>query len=195
MRVAIYARVSKNDGSQTPENQLLELREFAKRQGWEVHREYVDQATGTNGNRKEFEALFADAAKRKFDLVLFWALDRFTREGTLKTLEYLQRLTHCGVGWRSYQEAYLDSLGPFADVVISLMATLAKMENERRKERTKAGVARARREGKILGRPRVGVKQWQVDKLRTDGMSLRKIASELKIGLGTVQRLCAARVA
>lgn len=65
----------------------------------------------------------------------------------------------------------------------------------RTSERTKAGLARARREGKILGRPRADVKQWQVDKLRTDGMSLRKIASELKVGLGTVQRMCAAKVA
>src|SRR5438309_1764371 len=97
---------------------------------------------------KVLEKLFEDAAKRRFDLVLFWSLDRFTREGVLETLNHLQRLSAYGVGWRSYQENYLDSCGPFRDVVISLMATLAKQERLRISERTKAGLQRARERGK-----------------------------------------------
>src|SRR5438270_10658395 len=72
--------------------------------------------------------MFEDASKRKFDLVLFWSLDRFTREGVLETLNHLQRLSASGVGWRSYQETYLDSCGMFKDVVIALMSTLARQE-------------------------------------------------------------------
>ncbi len=104
--------------------------------------------------------MFEDASKRKFDLVLFWAPDTFSREGTLETLQHLQLLSNWGVNWRSYQEAYFDSCGPFRDVVVSLMATLAKQERLRISERTKAGLQRARRAGKTLGRPRVDV-DWQ----------------------------------
>src|SRR3954449_5455207 len=153
MRVDLYGRVSKDDGKQDTENQLHELREFCQNSRWSVEHEYVDRASGKTADRPQFKRMFEDAAKRKFDLVLFWSLDRFTREGVLETLNHLQRLSTYGVGWRSYQEHYLDSCGPFRDVVISLMATLAKQERLRISERTRAGLKRARREGKILGRP------------------------------------------
>jgi len=80
--------------------------------------------------------------------VLFWALDRFSREGVFETLNHLQRLSAWGVEWRSYQEVYLDSCGPFKDFVVSLMATLAKQERVRISEGTKAGLQGARRAGK-----------------------------------------------
>jgi DNA invertase Pin-like site-specific DNA recombinase len=131
MRVALYGRVSKDDGKQDTENQLHELREFCQRSRWTIAHEYVDRASGKTADRPQFKKLFEDAGKRQFDLVLFWSLDRFTREGVLETLHHLQRLSSHGVGWRSYQENYLDSCGPFRDVVISLMATLAKQERLR----------------------------------------------------------------
>jgi DNA invertase Pin-like site-specific DNA recombinase len=83
MRIAIYARVSTTDKGQDPENQLSELREWCRNSGHTITREYVDHETGGKGTvkRKQFAALFEDAAKKKFDLVLFWALDRFSREG------------------------------------------------------------------------------------------------------------------
>ena len=166
MRVALYGRVSKDDGRQDTENQLHELREFCKRSGWNVEHEYVDRASGKTADRPLFKKMFDDAAKRRFDLVLFWALDRFSREGVLETLNHLQRLSAWGVGWRSYQESYLDSCGPFKDVVVSLMATLAKQERLRISERTKAGLQRARRAGKVLGRPRVDVDLNRLRKLQ-----------------------------
>jgi DNA invertase Pin-like site-specific DNA recombinase len=131
-------------------------------------------------------------AKRKFDVVLFWALDRFSREGIFETLNHLQRLSAWGVGWRSYQETYLDSCGPFKDVVISLMATLARQERLRISERTKAGLQRARRAGKVLGRPRVEVDIEKLRRLQSDGLSLRKIAARTKLTLSTVVRALAA---
>jgi len=188
MRVALYGRVSKDDGKQDTENQLHELREFCKRSGWQIEHEYVDRASGKTADRPQFKKMFDDASKRRFDHVLFWALDRFSREGTLETLQHLQRLSAWGVGWRSYQESYLDSCGPFKDVVVSLMATLAKQERLRISERTKAGLQRARRAGTVLGRPRVDVDVKRLRALQEQGYSLRQIAAKTKLSLSTVAR-------
>jgi DNA invertase Pin-like site-specific DNA recombinase len=188
MKVALYGRVSKDDGKQDTENQLHELREFCQRSNWDIAHEYVDKASGKTAERPQFQKMFADASKKRFDLVLFWALDRFSREGVLETLNHLQRLSACGVNWRSYQESYLDSCGPFKDVVVSLMATLAKQERLRISERTKAGLQRARRAGKTLGRPRVDIDVKKVRHLREAGMSLRRIAAKTGYSLSTVVR-------
>jgi DNA invertase Pin-like site-specific DNA recombinase len=188
MRIALYGRVSKDDGKQDTENQLHELREFCKRSNWSIEHEYVDKASGKSAERPHFKRMFDDASKRKFDLVLFRALDRFSREGVLETLNHLQRLSAWGVNWRSYQEPYLDSCGPFNDVVVSLMATLAKQERLRISERTKAGLQRARRAGIVLGRPRVDVDVKRLRALQDQGSSLRQIAAKTKLSLSTVVR-------
>jgi DNA invertase Pin-like site-specific DNA recombinase len=188
MRVALYARVSKDDGKMETENQLHELREFCKRSGWTIEHEYVDRVTGTRSDRPQFQRMFQDASKRGFDMVLFWALDRFSREGTLATLQHLEKLSAYGVNWRSYQEAYLDSCGPFKDVVVSLMATIAKQERIRISERTKAGLRTARRKGQILGRPRVGVDVERVRQLQSEGLGLRGIADKTGWSLSSIMR-------
>src|SRR5215813_9849461 len=102
MRAALYARVSTKDKGQDTENQLVQLRQFAASQNWTVVHEFVDRASGKRGDRAEFQKLFADASQRKFDVVLFWSLDRFSREGVLETLQHLQRLSSYGVNWRSF---------------------------------------------------------------------------------------------
>src|SRR5580698_5666848 len=107
--VALYARVSTRDKGQDTENQLRQLREFCTKQEWKIVGEYVDAATGKNSDREQFRELFMTASRREFDLVLFWSLDRFSREGVLETLQHLQRLTSYGVGYRSFTEQYLDS--------------------------------------------------------------------------------------
>jgi DNA invertase Pin-like site-specific DNA recombinase len=101
--------------------------------------------------------MFEAASRREFNAVLFWSLDRFTREGTLPTLQYLQRLDSYGVAYRSFTESWLDSLGPFKDVVLALLATLAKQERVGLSERVTAGLARARKKGRIGGRPKLVV--------------------------------------
>jgi DNA invertase Pin-like site-specific DNA recombinase len=95
MRITIYARVSTDDKGQDPENQLRELRAWAVNSGHAITGEYVDYESGRRGadRRKQFAALFDDASKRKFDCVLFWALDRFSREGMAQTIIHLQRLS------------------------------------------------------------------------------------------------------
>jgi DNA invertase Pin-like site-specific DNA recombinase len=189
VRIALYGRVSKDDGKQSADNQLVELREFCQRSGAIIVHEYVDRASGKTSDRPQFRRMFEDASKRKFDLVLFWSLDRFSREGVLETLNHLQRLSAWGVDWRSYQESYFDSCGPFKDVVVSLMATLAKQERLRISERTKAGLQRAIRAGKTLGRPRLDLNVEKLKRLRAHGLSLRQIAAQEQLTLTTVARV------
>ena len=188
-RIAIYGRVSTKDKGQDTENQLLQLREFCSRQGWIVTCEYVDRVSGKHGDREQFQEMFAAASRREFDVVLFWALDRFSREGVFSTLQYLQRLTSYGVGYRSFTEQYLDSCGLFKDAVISILATIAKQERIRLSERTIAGLERARSRGRIAGRPRVICNRPMILELHRSGYSLGKIAAELKLTKTTVYRI------
>jgi DNA invertase Pin-like site-specific DNA recombinase len=195
MRVALYGRVSKNNGSQDTENQMTQLRAFAATQGWQIVHEYVDRASGKTDDRKQFKAMFEDASKRTFDVLLFWSLDRLSREGTVETLNHLQRLTHYGVNWRSFTEQYLDSTGIFREAVIGILAAVAKQERIRISERVMAGLDRARRQGRVGGRPRSedDLKLMaQVRKLRTGGMTIRAIAEQLDKSPTTITRLVTA---
>jgi DNA invertase Pin-like site-specific DNA recombinase len=186
MRVALYGRVSTRDKGQDTENQLIQLREFAIKLGWVIVREYVDHASGSHSDRTQFQEMFADASKREFDVVLFWSLDRLSREGTLETLQHLQRLTSYGVGYRSFTEQYLDSCGMFKDAIIGILATLAKQERVRIGERTRAGLDVARAKGKRLGRPVVSVDAGAVRKLRAEGLSYARIAAQMGCSAGTI---------
>lgn len=147
MKTAIYARVSTDDKGQDPLTQLLQLRQFAEKQGWTIFREYVDEASAKNGDRQGFKALFEDAGRHRFDLVLFWSLDRLTREGTFKTLQHLRRLTDAGIGFKSYTEQYIDSLGVFGEAIIGVLAAVAQQERIRISERVRAGIAKEKAKG------------------------------------------------
>lgn len=189
MRVAVYSRVSTD--RQETQNQTKQLREFAATQGWAIIREYVDVASGKTGDRAQFKALFVAASRREFDLVLFWSLDRFSREGVFETLKHLQTLTGYGVGYRSFSEQYLDSCGMFRDAVISILAVIAKQERVRLSERTLAGLARARAQGRVGGRPRVVCDVRKLHRLRAAGKSLAAIGKECRLSKTTVARLLA----
>ena len=188
MKAAIYARVSTKDKGQEVENQLRHLREFAASQGWTVYREFIDRETGSTDDRDEFQSMFRDASQHKFDVLLFWALDRLSREGVLETLQHLNRLTTYGVGYRSFTEQYFDSCGIFKDAVIAIIATVAKQERVRISQRVKAGLETARAKGKRLGRPQVIVDVRRIATLRQQGRSWPQIARELGVGVGTVYR-------
>jgi DNA invertase Pin-like site-specific DNA recombinase len=193
-KVALYARVSTRDGRQDTENQLIALREYCAKQGWEVVGEYVDHETGGTSKRPHFQQMFADARARKFDLVLFWSLDRLSREGVSATLNHLERLTDAGVNWRSFTEQYLDSCGIFRDAVLSILATIAKQERVRRSERASAAIAKLRRKGHTdhLGRPRKVIDRDRARRLHREGWSVRKIADDLGVSAMTVQRIVTA---
>jgi DNA invertase Pin-like site-specific DNA recombinase len=189
MKIAIYARVSTKDKGQETENQSSQLQEFASKQGWEIFDNYVDRESGAKSDRAEFQRMFSDASKRRFDLVLFWSLDRLSREGVLETLQHLNRLTSYGVGFKSYTEQYFDSCGIFKDAVIAILATVAKQERVRLSERTKAGLAIARSRGKVIGRPRLQIQPAEIARLRSEGHSLRSIGRTLGVSEGSVRRL------
>src|SRR5437867_5627319 len=181
MKVAIYSRVSTRNHGQDNINQLRQLREYCERQSYEIVAEYIDEASGSHGDRVQFKRLFEDAHRHRFSLVLFWSLDRLSREGVLETLRYLERLTLYGVAWKSYTEQYLDSAGIFKDAIISIMATLAKQERIRVSERTVAGLETARAKGKVLGRPRKVFDREKLVKLRRAGWSLGQLSREFCI--------------
>ena len=154
MRIALYCRVSKNDESQDPQNQLNPLRDYAKALGGEVTQEYVDLSSGSNGDRKEFLKMLADADKRGFDLLLIWALDRLSREGISNTLGYLERLKRSGIAVKSLNESWLDTRDEgLGQLLLAIFSWVAQQERRRIIERTRAGLERARKRGRSLGRP------------------------------------------
>lgn len=127
--------------------------------------------------------MFKAASQRKFGLLLFWALDRLSREGALETLQHLNRLTSYGVGWRSYTEQFLDSTGIFRDAVVSILSVVAKQERVRRSERVKASVERRRAAGIRVG-PAVRIDYAKAKALRAEKKSYPEIARELRWSIG-----------
>jgi len=144
--------------------------------------------------RTAFQEMLQDAAARRFDVLFFWSLDRLTREGTLATLKYLELLETYGVPWRSLTEPWIDSAGPFRDVIISLLASLAKQERVRLSERVRAGLSRAKqygtRSGRSIGRPRALFQRDRALEFRRQGLSWRKIAKTIGVSPTTIRRAC-----
>lgn len=173
MKIANYGRVSRNDASQDPQNQLNPLRDYARALGGEIVEEYVDFASGGRSDRVSFIRMLEDAERGKFNLLLVWSLDRLSREGISNTLGYLERLKRNGVAVKSLQESWLDTRDEgLGNLLISIFAWIAQQERKRIVERTKAGLDRARRSGKQLGRP-VGSKDSK--KRKKSGYYLRHL--------------------
>jgi DNA invertase Pin-like site-specific DNA recombinase len=192
MRIAIYARVSTNDKGQDPENQLRELRAWCVNAGHHVVHEYFDHESGRKGadKRKQFAALFDDAAKRKYDCVLFWALDRFSREGMVPTIRHLERLSSYGVGFHSYTEQHLATDNELVrNILLALLASLAKVEPQKISDRTRAGMARAKASGKRIGRPTIdGRLRQRIAALAANGESSYAIGKQLGIDRHTAAK-------
>lgn len=185
---AIYARVSTTDKGQDTENQLHQLREYCARSGWRISKEYIDHVSGKTGERDAFKQLFDDASRKQFDVVLVWALDRFTREGVFETFDYVRKLTLHGVQFESYSEAHFRTTGPAGELMLAIAAWIAKQERLRISERTKAGMERAKRAGKHCGRPARVVDRVRIIEMRKSGLSLREIGKKLGVSFMTVAR-------
>lgn len=192
-RVGIYARVSTKDKGQDTENQLLQLRRYAKVREWKVV-EFIDHETGKHSDRDAFKALFEAAARREIDIVLVWALDRFTREGVWQTFDHIRKLTTYGVQFESLTEAHFRTTGPAGELMIAVAAWIAKQERTRISERTKAGMERARAAGKHIGRPRRIFNRDRGRKLREAGKSWNEIAVILKVKKETLRTALYPRV-
>ena len=188
MRTAIYARVSTKDKGQDTENQLHQLRAFAEQHGT-FYKVFTDEESGGKADRTEFKALLLEAYQKKFDLVVFWRLDRFSREGALQTLKYLKELKDHGVDYKSFTEPYLNSLGPFGDVIVSMLATIAAQDLIKIRENTKAALDKKRAAGIKLGAPTKSPELIdQVRRLKTSGASNQVIARALKMSPSTVAK-------
>lgn len=189
----IYARVS-SDGQEN-ENQVSILKEYAKKMEWEIVDTVVDVCSGGKGltERPGLDKVFAMARKRKYDVLLFWALDRFSREGSRKTIQYLGMLDDVKVAWHSYSEPYISSLGIFGDAIIAILSALAKQEKVRIGERTKAGLERTVRiNGTKLGRPMTDQSRIeQAVELRAQGKSFSEIGRTMGIVRSRAHQLVA----
>ena len=180
-RCLIYARCSMRD--QETQNQVAQLSAYAQRQDWEVVDKVVEVCSGGKplDARSGLYSVFERARKRDFDLLLFWSLDRLSREGSRKTIQYLALLDDARVDWHSFTEPYISSLGVFKDAIIAILSALAKQERLRIGERTRAGLQRTVRvNGTRLGRPRLAdtIVQKAVA-LRAQGKSYSEIGRSL----------------
>ena len=189
MKVAIYVRVSTNE--QTTENQVRELTEWADRAGHEVVTIYDDNGvSGAKGReyRKEFDKLLKGAVRREFDLVAAWSVDRLGRS-LQDLIGFLQELHGAGVELYLHQQA-LDTTTPSGKAMFQMMGVFAEFERSMISERVKAGLARAKSNGKQLGRPTVSIEiEEQITQLRDQGMGMLAIGKELGVGTSTVQRV------
>ena len=152
IRAAIWVRVS--SAPQHTENQLPDLYALAQRRGMKVVEVYeLHESAWRGAHKKVLSQVYQDARLGRFDTLLVWALDRLSREGISATLEIVDRLGRSGVRVVSLQEGWSEVDGPLRELLLSIVAWVARMESERRSERTKAGLARAIAQGKKLGRP------------------------------------------
>ena len=153
MKAVIYARVSSPDQQTT--NQTEVLRAWIEQRGYTLVQIYQEnESAWRNGHQRELAKLLDDARRRKFQAVLVWALDRLSREGALAILSLVNSLSVCGVKVLSYQESWTEAPGELAELLYALTGWVARMESQRRSERTKAGLARVVAQGKKLGRPK-----------------------------------------
>ncbi len=185
-RAGLYARVSTND-QQTIPLQMRALREYAARRGWTVALQVREIGSGASA-RELRERIVEAARRREIDVVLVWRLDRWGRSVT-DLLATLQELEHLGVGFVSLTEA-LDLTTPAGRAMAGLLAVFAEFEREILRERVRAGLAHARRNGKRLGRPATAVAHaGEVRQLFRDGVSKAAIARRLQIGRTSVRRI------
>ena len=143
-------------------------------------------------HRDAFKALMANAAQRKFDVVLVWSLDRYSREGVLETFQHIERLRSYGVAFESLTKPHFRTTGPAGELMLAVAAWIAKQERLRIVDRVQAGIERARRQGtksgKAIGRPRVILRRDEVVQLREQGLAWSQNASTTGSSVGTVRR-------
>ena len=187
--VAIYARVS--TGEQTPDNQLKELRAVAHRMDWQIAQEYVDHGISGSKDRDQrpaYDQMCKAIVRREIDLVMAWSVDRLGRS-LQQLVRFLSDLQAKNVDLYLHQQG-IDTTTPAGKAMFQMCGVFAEFEQAMIQERVKAGLARARVQGKTLGRPRVPVSTEQaIKKARQQGKGIKKIAQELKIGVSTVQRV------
>ena len=195
MRIALYARVSTRDKDQNPETQLLPLREYTQSREGDIVTEYVDQASATDLNhRTAWNHLMDDARVHKVDVIIVWRMDRAFRS-VLHAAQTLEQLKHWGVGLKSHQEAWLDTTTPMGEMMYYITIAYAQLEKSLIAERVRAGMDRAKREGKAIGRPKIADDPKRARKLQeaihavqSGSLSYRKAAQHYGFSVSVIQR-------
>ena len=184
LKCALYARVSKTDESQNPENQLMRLRSYADERGWQVYQEYVDHASGADANRPQLNQMIRDARGRRFSLVLTTKIDRIARS-SLNLKQIIADLEARGIKFECTDQPFSTNT-PTGKLLFGILGEIAEFERSLIIERTKAGLQRARAQGKRLGRPKVAVDRARILELKAQGLGYRKIADELGVSHQTI---------
>lgn len=188
-RVALYLRVSTSE--QTTKNQRRELTAVAKRQGWDVVRVFVDEGISGSkgrGQRPGLDAMLRGVSRKDFDLVAAWSVDRLGR--SLQDLVSLLAELHSKTVDLYLHQQGLDTTTPSGKAMFQMLGVFSEFERAIIRERIRAGLARARAEGKVFGRPRVSeTVETAIRAARRKGMGMRRIARELGVGVSTVQRV------
>ena len=184
-RAALYLRVSTLD--QHPETQLYDVRQLAQQRGFQIEHEYTDKISGTRARRPGLDQLLADARRGRFDVVMVWAFDRLARS-VKHLLEVLDELNHLNIEFISFREN-IDTGGPLGRAVVVIIGAIAELERNLIVERVRAGMRRAKLEGRHIGRPALTIDQQAVVRDRQGGMSLRQVAKTHGISRASVARV------
>jgi DNA invertase Pin-like site-specific DNA recombinase len=184
-RAALYLRVSSVD--QHPETQLLDLRQMAVQRGYQIVAEFTDKLSSMKAKRPGLEDLMCAARRGKFDIVLVWASDRIARSAR-HLLEILDELNRLGVKFASFREP-IDTDGPLGRAIVIIIGAVAELERNLIVERVRAGMRRARFEGRRIGRKPLDLDREAIFRDRRRGLSLRQIAKAHRISRATVHRV------
>ena len=184
-RAALYLRVSTVD--QHPESQLYDLRQMAAQRGYEITQEYTDRISGVKARRPGLDNLMQDARRGRFDVVLVWACDRIARS-TRHFLEVLDELNRLEIEFVSFRES-IDTGGPLGRAIVVIIGAIAELERNLIVERVRAGMRRARLEGRHIGRPSLDLDREAICRDRQHGRSIGQIAREHRVSRTTVHRV------
>ena len=184
-RAALYLRVSTLD--QHPETQLYDLRQMAVQRDYEIVHEYTDRISGTKARRPGLDEMMQDARRRRFDVVLVWASDRLARS-VKHFLEVLDELNHLNVEFVSFREQ-IDTGGPLGRAIIVIVGAVAELERNLIVERVRAGMRRAKLEGRHIGRKPLDIDRIGILRDRSQGRSLGQLAKSYRVSRATIHRV------
>lgn len=193
-KAVLYARVSKDDGTQDTDNQLIRLREYASNQDMTIIDEYVDRCSGRSANKPERARLLSDARGHRFSIVLCTKIDRISRS-TIDFYDFLKQLNESRAKLAAVDQPELSTDSPTGELLMGILAAVSQFERALIVSRTLDGLRRAKAQGKRLGRPANHARTLEIAKLRQEGLTTREIGQKIGISRGAVrQRLRRARL-
>lgn len=185
-KAALYARVSTSDGRQDPEMQIRELHEYCQRRNFEIIGEYVDHMSGSRDDRPELLKLMKAVRSGRVSVVVVWRFDRFARS-TKMLIDALDEFQTLNVDFISLSEQ-IDTSTPLGKAMFTIIAALSALERSTIRDRVLSGLRKAKQDGVVLGRPKVGFDETEAVQLRKEGLSWAELSSRLKVSVSTLRR-------